>query len=101
MYKRDLMRDVPLAKNQKFKILTPFLDDNLIKTAMSIDGKKKINKSYKKVVLRKAAEELGLPKEIAWRKKQAAQYGSKFDRAILRLARNKLEKHTKNHLNYF
>jgi asparagine synthase (glutamine-hydrolysing) len=98
MYKRDLKRDLPLAKALKIKILTPFLEDNLIKTAMQIPGKEKINKKYKKVVLRKISEELGLPKSIAWRKKQAAQYGSKFDRAILRLARKNNFKFKKDYL---
>ena len=33
------------------------------------------------------AEELGLPKEFAWRKKQGAQYGSRFDKAIEKLSK--------------
>ena len=33
------------------------------------------------------AEDMGLPKEFAYRKKRAAQYGSNFDRAIARLAK--------------
>ena len=38
--------------------------------------------------LRNAAIELGLPQEIAMRPKKAAQYGSKFDKGLLRLAKN-------------
>jgi len=98
MWKRDLCRDVPIAEKLKIKISTPFLDDKLIKTAMQIPGKEKINKEHKKVILRKIAEELGLPKEIAWRRKQAAQYGSKFDRAILRLARRNKLRYKKKYL---
>ncbi|MBW2995924.1 hypothetical protein KY332_01355 [Candidatus Woesearchaeota archaeon] len=98
MWKRDLTRDVALAEKLRIKIATPFLDDNLIKTAMKIDGKEKINKKYKKVILRKISQELGLPKEIAWRKKQAAQYGSKFDRAIYRLAHRNRIKFKKDYL---
>jgi len=99
MWQRDLVRDFAIAEKMKFKTATPFLDDDLIKAAMSVDGKKKINKKYKKVILRKIAEEMGLPKEIAWRKKQAAQYGSKFDRAIYRLARRNGFKFKKDYLN--
>jgi len=87
MYKRDFLRDYLIAQNLGIDILTPFLDSDLIKTAMQIPGKEKLNKDYKKLVLRKVAEEIGLAEEIAWRKKKAAQYGSKFDRAILRLAK--------------
>ena len=34
------------------------------------------------------AIDLGLEKEFAYREKIAAQYGSKFDKGILRLAKN-------------
>jgi asparagine synthase (glutamine-hydrolysing) len=101
MYQRDYLRDYFIADKLKIDILTPFLDSDLIKTAMQIPGKDKLNKEYKKLVLRKVAEELGLAKEIAWRKKKAAQYGSKFDRAILRLARKQKLKYKKDYLMQF
>ena len=98
MYKRDLLRDIPIANKLKIEILTPFLDDDLIRTAMRIPGKEKLNKDYKKLILRKVSEELGLPKEIAWRKKKAAQYGSKFDKSIYKLTRKKGFKYKKDYL---
>ena len=97
MYQRDFLRDFAIAEKLKIDILTPFLDSELIKTAMQIPGKEKLNKKYKKVILRKIAQELGLPKEIAWRKKKAAQYGSKFDRAILKLAKRNGFKYKKDY----
>ena len=100
MYKRDLMRDLPIGKKLKIEYATPFLDDEVIKTAMQIPGNQKINKNYKKVVLREIAEEMGLDKSIAWRKKQAAQYGSKFDRAILRLAKRNKFKYKKEYIKH-
>ena len=54
---------------------------------MKFEGESKIKNGEKKVILRKIAEEMGLPKEFAWRKKQGAQYGSKFDRAIEKLTK--------------
>lgn len=87
MYQRDFMRDVSIAEELKIEVLTPFLDADLIKTAMKIPGNKKINKEFKKVVLREAAEELGLAKEIAWRKKKAAQYGSGVQKTMRKLAK--------------
>jgi len=101
MYQRDLLRDFAIADKLKINILVPFLDDDLIKTAMQIPGEEKLNKEHKKLILRKVAEELGLPKEIAWRPKKAAQYGSKFDRAILRLARKHGLKYKKEYLAQF
>ena len=87
MWERDLTRDAALAAALTFSARVPFLDDNLIKAAMGISGEKKINGEHKKVILREIAEELGLPKEFAWRKKQAAQYGSGFDKALEKLAK--------------
>ena len=37
--------------------------------------------------MRKVASEAGVPQETAWRKKKAAQYGSGFDKAIEKLAK--------------
>ncbi len=87
MWKRDLVRYIPLMNYFSMTAQTPFLDENLIKTAMGIDISKKISAEQKKIILREIAEELGLPKEFAWRKKQAAQYGSWFDKALEKLAK--------------
>ena len=94
---RDLVRDFNLAKNSKVDIRTPFLDGDLIKVAMQVPEKWKMNKDYKKVILREVAEEIGLG-EFAWRKKKAAQYGSRFDRAIGKLARKNGFKFKKDYL---
>ncbi len=89
LFVRDLTRDLPLAAALGIDVRCPFLDDGLIITAMGVPGEKKLNASHKKVVLREIAEQLGLPKEFAWRKKTAAQYGSKFDYALEKLAKRK------------
>ena len=83
IWDRDLVRDFTLGKALKMTLKTPFLDSELIKTAMP--GEWKINEVEKKIILREIAEEfLG---EFAWRKKKAAQYGSCFDKAIGKLAK--------------
>ncbi len=87
MWKRDLTRDALLGKNLGIRVLVPFLDDEVIIAAMGIDGKHKVADGEKKVVLREIAQEIGLPHSVAFRKKQAAQYGSWFDKAIEKLAR--------------
>lgn len=86
IYTRDLMRDLPIADALGIRIEMPFLDDSVIKAGMRIHINKKIDRQHKKIILREIAEELGLPEEFAWRKKLGAQYGSKFDRAIKKLA---------------
>jgi len=87
MWSRDLFRDVTLGNELKINLLVPFLDESVIIEAMKFEGSRKISKEHKKIILREIAEELGLPKEFAWRKKKGAQYGSKFDRAIEKLAK--------------
>jgi len=83
--KRDLTRDYYLAKFLKVNLSTPFLDEDLIREVMKIPIKWKINKTEKKIILREVAEKyLG---QFAWRKKQAAQYGSCFDKALQKIAR--------------
>ena len=89
MWQRDIVRDLTLAKKLGFEALTPFLDDAVIISSMGIDISKKINHQHKKIILREIAEESGLPAEIAWRKKKAAQYGSWFDKAMEKLAKQK------------
>jgi len=87
MWQRDFTRDYAVAKAMNIKVLIPFLDEELIRSAMGIPGNLKINKDHKKVILREIAEELGLKKEFAWRLKKAAQYGSWFDKAMEKLAK--------------
>ncbi len=85
MWDRDLVRDFTLGKELKITVKTPFLDGELIKTAMQIPGEWKINDTEKKIILREIAEEF--LDQFAWRKKKAAQYGSCFDKAIGKLAK--------------
>ena len=89
IWERDFTRDAAIATKMKFTVRVPFLDDEVIKTAMGISGEHKIREDQKKVILREIAESTGLPKEIAWRKKKAAQYGSGFDKALEQLAKQK------------
>ena len=87
MWSRDLVRDFNLAKALEATIKTPFLDQELIRFAMTLPEEWKIVDEKKKVILREVAEEfLG---EFAWRKKKAAQYGSCFDKAISKIAKRK------------
>ncbi|MBW2984186.1 asparagine synthase C-terminal domain-containing protein [Candidatus Woesearchaeota archaeon] len=87
MWKRDFVRDFSVTKAVGVDAKLPFLDEDVIKTAMSVHPMHKIDKNFKKIILREIAQELGLPKEFAWRKKLAAQYGSRFDKAIEKFAK--------------
>lgn len=101
MYERDIERDLKIAAKFKAKVLVPFLDRELIINAMNLPAEQKIKDGQNKCILREIAKDLGLKKEFAERKKRAAQYGSKFDRAILRLARREKIKYKKEYLQKF
>jgi len=100
MWKRDLKRDYAISQAYDIVFLTPFLDKDLITEAMKISGDLKIKSRYKKYILRKTALELGLDKDFAFRKKKAAQYGSNFDKAILKIAKSNGYKYKQGYLDY-
>ena len=87
MWARDLLRDSKIAKHLNIELKTPYMDLEVIKAAMQVNPMYKIDKTDKKLILREIAEEFGLEKEFAWRKKKAAQYGSNFVKGIDKLAK--------------
>ena len=101
MYERDLYRDDVVTMANTIELRLPFLDVKLVDYALKIKEKYKLNKKNKKLVLRYIADDLKIPKEFAWRKKKAAQYGSKFDRAIEKLAKRNNLKFKADYLNSF
>lgn len=88
LFHRDLYRDDVIAMRNGFELRLPFLDPDLVTHALTIPGEYKVQEGYRKYVLRKAAEQLGVPDDVVWRKKTAAQYGSNFDKALGRLAKD-------------
>lgn len=98
IYERDLYRDDVITMYNNIELRVPFLDKKLIKYCLTIPSKYKINENDK-AVLRDVAFELGLPKEIAYRKKIAAQYGSNFAKAIEKLSKG--YKNKSKYLNQF
>jgi diphthine-ammonia ligase len=82
IYERDTYRDDCLTMANGLELRVPFLDLELARFALKIPGKFKVHKGQEKVILHEVAEELGLPEEIAWRRKKAAQYGSRLHQGI-------------------
>ncbi|MBI2665688.1 diphthine--ammonia ligase [Candidatus Woesearchaeota archaeon] len=87
MYERDLYRDDVITMDNHLELRLPFLDKKLVAYALKIPSEYKLKNEQNKYVLREIAEEQGLPKEFAFRKKTAAQYGSRFDNALGKLAK--------------
>ncbi|MBT3836080.1 diphthine--ammonia ligase [Candidatus Woesearchaeota archaeon] len=87
MYERDLYRDDVITMDQNMELRLPFLDRNLAKFSLKIPEEHKIKEETAKFILRDIAQSKGISKEFAFRKKTAAQYGSKFDFALGKLAK--------------
>lgn len=99
IFERDLYRDNVISFRNGYELRVPFLDHELIEHALTIPEEFKVKDDYRKYIVRKAAEKLGVPEKVAWRGKTAAQYGSNFDKAIDRLARDKGFDHKQEYLN--
>jgi len=87
LYERDLYRDDVVTMRQGVELRLPFLDRRLVEHSLSLSSDLKLKEGVEKRVLRDAALLLGLSKEDAFRPKKAAQYGSRFDRALQKAAK--------------
>lgn len=101
IFEGDLYRDNVISFRKGYELRLPFLDHKLIEHALTIPEDYKVKEKYRKYVLRKAAEKLGVPEKVVWRKKTAAQYGSNFDKAIDRLTKNNNFDYKQEYLNSF
>ena len=87
MHERDLYRDDVITMAHSIELRLPFLDKDVVAYGLRIPAIHKLNNEQKKIILREAALQGGVPEELVWRKKKAAQYGSKFNQAIEKLAK--------------
>ena len=86
LYERDLYRDDVVAMKNNMEIRLPFLDTKLVEYSLTIPEHLKLDKIENKKILRTIAQNIGIPEKLAKKKKVAAQYGSKMDRAIQRIS---------------
>jgi len=101
IYERDLSRDNSIALYNNIELMLPFLDKPLTEFSLKIPSKLKQNNKQQKIIIREVAKSLGIPEDIAETKKRAAQYGSKFDRAIAKLAKKDNNKSKSEYLSKF
>ncbi len=87
LFERDLYRDDVITMSASLELRNPFLDLDLVNFSLSIPPYLKIKGDDNKFILRKLSEDIGLPKEFAFRKKMAAQYGSNFDKALAKFSK--------------
>lgn len=87
MHEVNTYRDDTVAAFTGTRVRLPYLDEKFVEYALAIPKEYKISDGMNKIILRKAGEELGLPKYVTERGKKAAQYGSRFDQALKKLAK--------------
>jgi asparagine synthase (glutamine-hydrolysing) len=93
LYKETLEREDKITMSQSIELREPFLDTDLIDTVLRIDPRLNIQNNGSnydnlgKRVHRRLAEKIGIPKEIAYRIKEAAQHGSGVHNTLDLLAR--------------
>jgi asparagine synthase (glutamine-hydrolysing) len=79
LHKETLEREDKIAMAHSLEMREPFLDSEVVKTATSINMNLNIlnkNDIFGKRVHRELARQVGIPKYIAYREKQAAQHGA-------------------------
>lgn len=75
----NLVRDTKISYRNEIKLITPYLQWDIIRSAINLPVELKVakidGKVIRKYILRRIAENY-LPKEIAWRDKKAIQYST-------------------------
>src|SRR5215213_9339839 len=89
LYKETLEREDKLAMSNSIEMREPFLDSEIVRTATSIDLNLNLtdkNDIFGKRVHRELAIQVGIPKHIAYREKQAAQHGAGIHGILSKIA---------------
>ncbi|MBP1909982.1 diphthine--ammonia ligase [Methanolobus bombayensis] len=87
IYEKNTYRDDVVSMNNNIELRVPYLDKKFVDYCLKIPPEFKINEEQNKLILRMLADDIGIPAEVSQRRKQAAQYGSRFDKAIGKLAK--------------
>ncbi len=86
---KGIKMDHKIAEHFNKNLLTPYLDEDVVRLASQIPVEYKVNKGQRKLILKEAALQLGLPVKLANREKRAAQYSSGVIKELRRMAKRK------------
>jgi asparagine synthase (glutamine-hydrolysing) len=101
LHESNIERDVKICNFHDVELRLPFASYEIAEFALSLPLKLKIEKkagSLRKLVLRKVAENMGLPASISEKPKRAVQYSTGINDALKQMAR-KQKKTTKEYVN--
>ncbi len=86
-YERNAYRDDVITMYWGLELRVPYLDPKVISYSLKIPSKFKIQEKQNKWILREVAKKINISQELSNRPKKAAQYGSRFDYYLKRLAK--------------
>jgi asparagine synthase (glutamine-hydrolysing) len=89
LYSETLEREDKITMSYGIELRVPYLDPKVIKTAYAIEPSLKIRSAQDKTgkyIHRALASALGIPDEISWRPKEAAQHGAGIHYRLVELA---------------
>lgn len=82
-----ILYDQSIARHFKKTLKTPYLAPEIVEFARSLPVSEMVAGNGRKLVLRAAAEKLGLPSKICQREKRAAQYGTGIVKTLRKRAK--------------
>ncbi len=91
MWQNNLSRDGAIASHFALTLHTPYLSPAFVREALAFPAKESLHGQHdllRKRVLRLLASELGLPKEIAEKRKKAVQYDSGVSKRLKEILQN-------------
>jgi asparagine synthase (glutamine-hydrolysing) len=92
LYKECLEREDKIAMAHSIELRVPFLDPEVIKVAFQIAPELKIDRggdSVGKLIHRQYCTSIGIPRDVAYRVKEAAQHGANVHTAFEELAQRR------------
>jgi asparagine synthase (glutamine-hydrolysing) len=101
LHESNIERDVKICNFHDVELRLPFASYEIAEFALSLPAELKIEKkadSLRKLVLRKAAENMGLPASIAEKPKRAIQYSTGINDALKKIAKEQ-RRTTKEYVN--
>lgn len=90
IHERNIERDEKICSFHNVELRLPFASLGIAEFAMSLPTELKFEckaDSLRKLVLRRAAEKVGVPKEVAQKPKKAVQYSTGINKALKKIAK--------------
>lgn len=84
---KDIKMDYKIAEHFNKILKTPYLDEEVVRTASRIPIENKVNEGMRKIVLKEAARQVGLNLNLVNKEKKASQYSSGMIKELRRMSK--------------